>query len=102
LLALFLLRFGLLRLTERVRLLRLLRKGEIIQAIRSSDALFDLRGAVITVGETSEGRVLVASPAPLVRGDVQSLLVGKNGDVVAWDLLPFTPAVDGTGAITVA
>ena len=102
LLALALLRFGLLRLHERLRLLRLLRGGEVVQAVRSTDALFDLRGAVMTVGETSEGPILVATPAPLVAGDVQGLLVGKNGDVVAWDLLPFTPAVDGAGAITVA
>lgn len=102
LLSLALLRFGALRLYERVRLLRLLREGEVVRAVRSSEQMFDQRGAIVTVGETQAGPIVVATPAPLVAGDVQGLLVGKNGDVVAWDLLPFTPAVDGAGAITVA
>jgi hypothetical protein len=101
LLAPALFRHGALRLYERARLLRLLREGEVVLARRTSAQLFDQRGAIVTVGETQAGPIVVASPAPLVASDVQGLLVGKNGDVVAWDLLPVTPAVDSTGAITV-
>lgn len=100
LVALSLLRSAAIRLHERFWLVRLLRDGEVVQATPRKDALYDQRDAVMTVGETSQGRVLVVSRTPESAGEVQGLLVGKNGDVVAWDLLPFTPVIDETGAIT--
>jgi hypothetical protein len=100
LIALCLLRFSALRLHERFRLLRLLRAGEVVQAMPSKDTLYDQRDAVMTVGDTTQGRVLVLSPPPVLPGGAQGLLVGRNGDVVAWDLLPFAPVIGHTGAIT--
>ncbi len=86
-------RFGLLRLHEVMRLLRLLDEGQLVHATRGEVTLFDLRGGAMTVGETAEGRFLVVTPAPQVAGNIQSVLVGKGGDVVAWDLLPFKPTI---------
>jgi len=99
LIALCLLRHALLHFHERARLLRLLRNGEVVEATPSKDALFDLRDAVISIGESRHGRVLVVTRPPAAASDVQGLLVGENGDVVAWDLLPFTPVVDDSGGI---
>jgi hypothetical protein len=94
LLALGLVRFGVLRCYEIMRLLRLMEGGRLVRATRGEVSLFDLRNGAMTVGETGEGRFLVVSPAPLVASNVQGVLLGQNGDAVAWDLLPFRRKID--------
>lgn len=103
LLSLSLFRRSVLYVHERVRLVRLLRDGVVVEATRSKDALYDQRDAVMTVGDTSEGRVAVLTRLPTTTTtETQGLLVGENGDVVAWDLLPFIPIVDEAGSLTAA
>lgn len=100
--ALSLFRRAILHVHERIRLIRLLRDGVVVEATRSRDALYDQRDAVMTVGDTTEGQFVVLTRPPVEASDAQGLLVGKNGDVVAWDLLPFTPVVDQAGSLTAA
>ena len=101
LLALVLVRFGFLRVREGFLAVQLLRKGRLVSAHRENVSLPGSPPAAVTSAEVDEKQMLVITPAPLVRGDRQNLLVDPALRTVAWDLLPFVPLVDARGALVV-
>src|SRR5207237_10596216 len=70
-----LLRFGFLRIWEGLLALRLLRKGGLVAARRENVALPGNPPAVLTSAEVAGRQLLVITPAPLMLGDRQNLLV---------------------------
>jgi hypothetical protein len=94
-LALTLLRFGVLRIRDGFLALHLLRTGALVAARRENVALPGHPPAVLTSAEVAGRQLLVITPAPLILGDRQNLLVDPALRTVAWDLLPFIPAAQG-------
>jgi hypothetical protein len=101
LLALVLVRFGFLRIREGFLAVRLLRTGRLVSAHRENVSLPGSPPAAVTSAEVDGKQMLVITPAPLVLGDRQNLLVDPALRTVAWDLLPFVPLVDARGALVV-
>jgi hypothetical protein len=101
LVALALLRFGFLRIREGFLAVHLLRTGHLVSARRENVSLPGSPPAAIASAEVNGKRILVITPAPLVLGDRQNLLVDRELRTIAWDLLPFVPRMDARGAFVV-
>ena len=95
------LRSGFLRIREGVLAIRLLRTGRVVVASRENLALPGRPPAVVTSAEVEGSQLLVITPAPLLAGDRQTLLIDRGLRIVAWDLLPFVPLVDPGGALAI-
>jgi hypothetical protein len=100
-LALVLVRFGVLRVREGVLAVRLLRTGRVVGAHAENLSLPGHPPAAVTSAEVNGKQMLVITPAPVVFGERQNLLVDSALRTVAWDLLPFIPLVDAQGALGV-
>jgi hypothetical protein len=101
LVGLALLRFGVLRLLECVRLARLLRDGEVV--FGTPDPLMIPGGSrnILVVAPFGDERVVVQMPAPLDPSAQQTFLVDRvRRRIVAWDLLPFIPTVASDGSLS--